>query len=58
MVNWAITFFLIAIAAALLGFSGSAAGQAGIAKVIFFLFLALSVATLVLKILRRDRQAR
>ena len=58
MVNWAITFFLIAIAAALLGFSGSAAGQPGIAKVIFFLFLALSVATLVLKMLRRDRQAR
>jgi uncharacterized membrane protein YtjA (UPF0391 family) len=39
MLSWAIAFFIIAIVAAVFGFGGIAAGAAGIAKVLFFLFL-------------------
>jgi uncharacterized membrane protein YtjA (UPF0391 family) len=43
MLYWAAVFFVIAIAAALLGFGGLAAGAAGIAKILFFVFLAFAV---------------
>jgi uncharacterized membrane protein YtjA (UPF0391 family) len=39
MLSWALAFFIIAIIAAVFGFGGIAAGAAGIAKVLFFLFL-------------------
>ena len=39
MLSWALTFFVIAIIAAVFGFGGIAASAAGIAKVLFFLFL-------------------
>jgi len=41
MLKWAAIFFVIAIIAAIFGFTGIAAGAASIAKVIFFIFLAL-----------------
>lgn len=44
MFKWAIIFALISVVAGVLGFSGIAAGAATIAKVIFFLALALCVA--------------
>jgi uncharacterized membrane protein YtjA (UPF0391 family) len=53
VLNWAITFFLIAVVAALVGFSGVAAGAASVAKIIFALFLALFVAFLVMGLMRR-----
>ena len=43
MLNYAITFFILAIIAALFGFGGIAAGAASIAKVLFFIFIALFV---------------
>jgi uncharacterized membrane protein YtjA (UPF0391 family) len=46
MLNWSITFFIVALIAAILGFSGIAASAAGIAKVLFFLFLVLFVISL------------
>ncbi len=45
MLHYAVVFFIIAIVAAILGFGGIAAGAAGIAKVLFFVFLILAVIT-------------
>ena len=41
MMKWALIFLVVAIAAALLGFSGIAGAAAGIAKVLFFIGLLL-----------------
>jgi uncharacterized membrane protein YtjA (UPF0391 family) len=46
MLNWAVMFFLIAIVAAIFGFGGIAAGAAGMAKILFGLFLVLFVVSL------------
>jgi len=38
MLKWALIFFIVAIVAALFGFTGIAAAAAGIAKILFFIF--------------------
>ncbi|MBH9311372.1 DUF1328 domain-containing protein [Pseudomonas aeruginosa] len=43
MLSWAITFLIIAIIAAVLGFGGIAGAATGIAKILFGLFLVLFV---------------
>jgi uncharacterized membrane protein YtjA (UPF0391 family) len=48
MLRWAAIFFVISIVAALFGFGGIAAGAAEIAKVLFFIFLAICVTFLIL----------
>jgi uncharacterized membrane protein YtjA (UPF0391 family) len=53
MLRWALGFFIVALVAALLGFSGIALAAAGIAKILFFIFLILFLATLVSHLLRR-----
>jgi len=53
MLSWAVTFFVVAILAALLGFTGIAAGAAEIAKILFFVFLVLFLVSLVVSVLRR-----
>jgi uncharacterized membrane protein YtjA (UPF0391 family) len=45
--SWALTFLSIAIVAAVLGFGGIAGTAAGIAKILFFVALALLVIALV-----------
>lgn len=47
MLSWSITFLVIALVAAVLGFGGIAAGAAGIAKILFFVFLVLFVVSLI-----------
>jgi uncharacterized membrane protein YtjA (UPF0391 family) len=47
MLNWAITFFVIALIAAILGFTGVAVAAAGIAKLMFVIFLVLFLISLV-----------
>lgn len=47
MLSWALTFFIIALIAAALGFGGLAGASAGIAKICFFVFLALFVIGLI-----------
>ena len=47
MVRWALGFFLVAIVAAIVGFSGVAVAAGGIAKILFFLFLFLCMLTLI-----------
>jgi uncharacterized membrane protein YtjA (UPF0391 family) len=39
MLSWALVFLVIAIIAALFGFGGIATASAGIAKILFFVFL-------------------
>jgi uncharacterized membrane protein YtjA (UPF0391 family) len=41
MLGWAVTFLIIALIAAVLGFGGIAAASAGIAKLLFFVFLVM-----------------
>jgi len=47
LLKWAAIFFVIAMIAAAFGFSGIAAGAAGIAKILFYLFLAIFVMLLI-----------
>ena len=47
MLHYAAVFLLIALIAALLGFTGIAAGAVEIAKILFFVFLLLFVISLV-----------
>jgi uncharacterized membrane protein YtjA (UPF0391 family) len=48
MLSWAVGFFIVAIIAAVFGFGGIASGAAGIAKVLFFLFVVAFLVSLVL----------
>ena len=48
MLRWSIGFFILAVIAGALGFSGIAAASAGIAKTLFILFLVLFVITLLI----------
>jgi uncharacterized membrane protein YtjA (UPF0391 family) len=45
MLHYAVVFFVIALIAALFGFGGIAASAVGIAKILFFVFLVLAVAS-------------
>ena len=47
MLQWAVTFLVIALIAALFGFGGIAGPAVGIAKILFFLFLVLFVISLI-----------
>jgi uncharacterized membrane protein YtjA (UPF0391 family) len=53
MLRWALGFFIVALIAALFGFAGIAVAAAGIAKILFYLFLILFLVTLVGHLLRR-----
>jgi uncharacterized membrane protein YtjA (UPF0391 family) len=53
VLNWAITFFIVAIVAALFGFSGIPAAAAEIAQVLFVLFLVLFAVSLLAGLRRR-----
>jgi uncharacterized membrane protein YtjA (UPF0391 family) len=53
MLNWALTFFIIALIAAIFGFTGIAVAAAGMAKIIFYLFLILFLVSLVAGLTRR-----
>jgi len=53
MLHYALVFFLIAVVAAVFGFGGIAVASAGIAKILFVLFLVLFVVSLVMHTSRR-----
>jgi uncharacterized membrane protein YtjA (UPF0391 family) len=53
MVYWALVFFLVAVIAAVFGFTGVALAAAGIAKLLFFIFLVLFVITFATHLTRR-----
>jgi len=54
MLQYAAVFFVIALVAAVFGFTGIAAGAASIAKILFFIFLALFVVSLLVGMFRRS----
>jgi uncharacterized membrane protein YtjA (UPF0391 family) len=47
MLKWALIFFVISVVAGLFGFTGIAAGAQGIAKVLFFIALAIFLVVLI-----------
>ena len=47
MLNWAATFFVIAIVAAVLGFTSIAGSAIDIAKILFVVFLILAVVSFI-----------
>lgn len=53
MLQYAVVFFIIALIAALFGFTGIAAGAVGIAKILFFVFLIGAVIAFVMSLTRR-----
>lgn len=53
MLRWALGFFIVALIAAVLGFTGIAIAAAGIAKILFFVFLILFLFSIVGHLLRR-----
>lgn len=48
MLSWTITFLVVALIAAALGFGGIAGAAAEFAKILFFLFLILFVVSLIM----------
>jgi uncharacterized membrane protein YtjA (UPF0391 family) len=46
MLRWALIFFVVALVAAVLGLSGIAVAAAGMARILFYVFLILFVASL------------
>jgi len=48
MLHYAIVFFIIALVAALFGFTGIAAGAVEIAKILFFIFVLLFLVSLIM----------
>jgi uncharacterized membrane protein YtjA (UPF0391 family) len=52
MLTWALIFLVISIVAAVLGFSGLAAGAAGIAQVLFWVFLGVALVIGVVDLMR------
>ena len=55
MLRWALVFFIVAIIAALFGFTGIAIASAGIAKILFIIFLVLFLVSLVLHLVRGSK---
>ena len=53
MLSWALIFFVVAIIAAVFDFGGIASASAGIAQILFFLFLVLFVVSLIMGMARR-----
>jgi uncharacterized membrane protein YtjA (UPF0391 family) len=54
MLRWALIFFVVALLAAVLGFTGIAVAAAGVAKVLFYLFVVLFLITLLGHVARRQ----
>jgi uncharacterized membrane protein YtjA (UPF0391 family) len=53
MLSWALTFLVIALIAAALGFGGLAGAATGIAKILFFVFLIMFIVSLIFGGVRR-----
>ena len=54
MLRYAITFFVIALVAALFGFGGIAASAAGIGQLLFYGFLILAIISLIASLIRKS----
>jgi uncharacterized membrane protein YtjA (UPF0391 family) len=54
VLRWAVIFLTVAIVAGILGFAGLMVAAAGIAKLLFYLFLILFLITLISGLLRKS----
>lgn len=52
MLYYALVFLVVALIAAVLGFGGIASASAGIAQVLFFIFIVLFAVTLLFRLVR------
>lgn len=52
MLGWSLTFLIIALVAAALGFGGIAGTASGIAQILFVIFLALFLVSMLMRALR------
>lgn len=53
MLRWAVIFLIVAIVAGIFGFAGIMVAAAGIAKLLFYVFLILFAVSLVAGLVRR-----
>jgi uncharacterized membrane protein YtjA (UPF0391 family) len=53
MLGWTISFLILALIAGIFGYGNIAAGATSIAQVVFFVFLVLLVASIVIGVVRR-----
>lgn len=56
--DWALVFFVLSLIAGYFGFFGLAADAAGIAKILFFIFLALFVFSFLYRLINRQNPPR
>jgi uncharacterized membrane protein YtjA (UPF0391 family) len=54
MLHYAVVFFIIALVAALFGFTGIAASAVGIAKILFFVFAVLAIASFLFGLIKKN----
>lgn len=54
MLRWSVTFFLVAMVAALFGFTGIAVNAVAIAKILFVVFLVLFIVSLIVPRFRKQ----
>jgi uncharacterized membrane protein YtjA (UPF0391 family) len=52
MLGWALTFLIVALVAAVLGFGGIAGASASIAQMLFFVFILLFIVAMIARALR------
>jgi len=52
MLSWALTFLIMTVISAVLGFTSTVVATAGIAKVLFFIFLVLTLVALLAGVAR------
>lgn len=57
MLGWAIFFLIAAVVAALLGFGGIASAFAGVAQILFYLFLIVFVIILIFTFIGKSTSA-
>lgn len=55
MLRWSVIFLIISLIAAALGYGGIASDAAEIAKILFFIFLAIFVVTLILAFIAGEK---
>lgn len=55
MLYWTVIFLVVALVAALFGFGGIAASAAGIAQILFYIFIILFVVSLIMQLAGRGR---
>jgi uncharacterized membrane protein YtjA (UPF0391 family) len=53
MLRWTLSFLILALVAAVFGFGGIASAAAGIAEILFFVFLLLFCASLIAGLIRK-----